>query len=745
MSNMDLERMSELSMLELFRMEVETQAAALTEGLLALERDADVGPRLRDLMRAAHSLKGAGRLVGRNSAVRISHAMEDCLVAVQSGKRALSNELIDTLLRAVDVLNSIAQVSDENLESWEEEQKPAINALLPFLSSEAASVPAGLTKVDAGHNGVASEDSPRPAAASDRVLRVTAQNLDRLMALAGEALIASRWVSSFSTDTLRGKQLLRRLEQTLDGLRESLPPGSVDERIQEQLNTVRSQLAGCQRWVAGRWTDIDQFDRRFVGFSGRLYHEVLECRMRPFAEGVQGFPRMVRDVANSLGKMVKLEITGESTPVDRDILERLKSPVDHLLRNAIDHGIEDPATRRQQGKPDEAKLELHAGHTAGMLLITVADDGRGIGTEAIRKAIVRKKLTAFDTSQKMTDAELLEFLFLPGFTLKESVSEISGRGVGLDVVQTMVRAVGGHVRISSRLGQGTRFQLELPLTLSVIRTLLVEIGGEPYAFPLARIDRVLNLSTDQIESVEARQHFVLDREQIGLVPANQVLDVEAIQSSKTDIAVVVVSEKSARYGLVVDRFLGARELVIRPLDARLGKVRNISAAALMPDGSPILIIDADDLNRSIANLTSTERLSSVRPGAEDSRKRKRVLVVDDSLTVRELERKLLETGGYVVDVTVDGMDGWNAVRTGHYDLVLTDVDMPRLDGIELLKLIRNDSRLKSIPVMIVSYKDREEDRNRGLEAGADYYLTKASFHDETLLRVVADLIGVPDA
>jgi two-component system sensor histidine kinase and response regulator WspE len=209
----------------------------------------------------------------------------------------------------------------------------------------------------------------------------------------------------------------------------------------------------------------------------------------------------------------------------------------------------------------------------------------------------------------------------------------------------------------------------------------------------------------------------------------------------------VLGDKTARYGLVIDRFLGEQEVVVRTLDPRLGKVKNISSAALLPDGSPVLIIDVDDLTRSIENLVSGQRLSRVGTEADlgETKKRKRVLVVDDSLTVRELERKLLDKDGYVVDVAVDGMDGWNAARTGHYDLVVTDVDMPRLDGIELLKLIRQNNRLKSLPVMIVSYKDRPEDRSRGMEAGADYYLTKASFHDETLLRVVTDLIGRADS
>jgi two-component system sensor histidine kinase and response regulator WspE len=345
----------------------------------------------------------------------------------------------------------------------------------------------------------------------------------------------------------------------------------------------------------------------------------------------------------------------------------------------------------------------------------------------------------------MSEAELFEFLFLPGFTLKESVSEISGRGVGLDVVQTMVKEVGGSVRVSSHTGQGTRFQLELPLTLSVIRTLLVEIGGEPYALPLARVDTVLKLPKAKIQSLEGRQHFTLGEQQIGLIAASQVLELES-QPSGEDISIVVLGDRTARYGLVVDRFLGEQELVVRPLDARLGIVQNVSAAALMPDGSPLLIIDVDDLIQNIDNIISGQRLTQVGgngPG-EAKRVRKRVLVVEDSLTVRELERKLLDNRGYAVDVAVDGMDGWNAVRTGHYDLVVTDVDMPRLDGIELVTLIRKDNRLKSLPVMIVSYKDRQEDRQRGLEAGADHYLTKGSFHDETLVTAVADLIGRTD-
>jgi two-component system sensor histidine kinase and response regulator WspE len=381
-----------------------------------------------------------------------------------------------------------------------------------------------------------------------------------------------------------------------------------------------------------------------------------------------------------------------------------------------------------------------------MLLVTVTDDGAGVQPERVRETILKRKLAAPAVAEGFTEAELLEFLFLPGFTLKETITEISGRGVGLDVVQNMVRSVRGNFRVSTQPGRGLRVQLQLPLTLSVLRALLVEVAGEPYAFPLTQIARALKLQHKSIETLESRQHFHFDGQQVGLLAAHQVFDCGIPKPLSNDLPVVVLGDRNARYGLLVDRFLGECELVVQPLDARLGKVKDISAAALMEDGAPVLIVDVDDMLRSIEKLLSEGLLPQVqRNGLElIGRKQKRVLAVDDSLTVRELVRKLLANHGYLADVAVDGMDGWNAVRTGHYDLVITDVDMPRLDGIELATLIKKDPHLKSLPIMIVSYKDSEEDRLRGLEAGADYYITKGSFHDETLLQAVVDLIGDPD-
>ena len=772
-------------MLELFRVEAENQTSLLTTGLLELEHGTKVpgatgqvsggkhltpgtshpAPLLESLMRAAHSLKGAARIVNLPTAVRVAHAMEDCFVAAQHGKLQLDQPHIDLMLRGVDLIGQISRCDETNLAAWETEHTAAVEKFLraatgptPAAAGPPPTSPPAVAEAPPAPPKVQTPPAPAetavvkpaPTAVStetDRVVRLNAKNLNRLLGLAGESLVESRWMRPFSDSMQRLKRMQSDLERTLDGLKQSLDPQRVPERSAAQIAELTRQTTEVRQFLNDRLEELDLYDRRSAHLSNRLYLEVLRTRMRPFGEGTRRFPRMVRDLARSLGKSARLEILGENTQVDRDILERLETPLAHLLRNAVDHGCETAEQRLAAGKSPDAVIQLEARHSAGMLLVTVSDDGAGLDPQRLRRVIVEKKLTTPPLAEKMSETELMEFLFLPGFTLKDTVTEISGRGVGLDVVQNMVKAVRGNIRVASHPGRGMRFQLHLPLTLSVLRTLLVEIAGEPYAIPLTQIAHALRLARENIETLEGRHHFAFGGQRIGLLTAHQVLDCGQPKPAEDGLSVVVLGDRVSRYGVVVDRFLGERELVVQPLDARLGKVKDISAAALMEDGAPVLIVDVDDMVRSIEKLVSTGTLANVqRAGIEaPAKKRKRVLAVDDSLTVRELERKLLISRGYLADVAVDGMDGWNAVRSGVYDLVITDVDMPRMDGIELATLIKKDAHLKSLPVMIVSYKDREEDRMRGLEAGADYYLTKGSFHDETLLQAVQDLIGEPEA
>ena len=752
MSTQDL---SQWSMLDLFRMEVDGQAQVLTLGLLALERDPKAADQLERCMRAAHSLKGAARIIGLSGGVSITHAMEDCFVAAQQGRITLQQGHIDELLRGVDLLQQMAHTAEEDMSQWEAQKLGQVEAFLGALNhvvaGPAVAGEVSLAQVNTNRpRGQQSEGHPETLlgeetdeGAQGRVLKVTAENLNRLLGLAGESLVESRSFKSFADSLLRLKQLQNGLLRALDRLREQLPPQPLSEQAQAALAEAQLRALECRQFLAERLVEIDTFDRRAAHLSHRLYDGALACHMRPFADGVQAFPRMARDLARTLGKQLRLDISGQDTQVDRNILERLEAPLGHLLRNALDHGIESPEERLAAGKPAEAVLSIEARHSAGRLQVTVADDGRGIDLERLRATVIERRLSNAETAAQLNDTELLEFLFLPGFSMKEAVTDISGRGVGLDVVQNVLKQIRGTVRIVTRRGQGTRFQLELPLTLSVARTLLVEVGTEAYAVPLAYIRHALKLAQDDIKLLEGRAHFHLDGRSIGLVTAHQLFGVAPPQAATDLLAVIVLGDATHVYGLIVDRFLGERELVVQSLDPRLGKIKDIAAGALMEDGSPALILDVEDVIRSIEKLASAGSLSGVARDASGVAllKRKRVLVVEDSFTVRELERKLLVNSGFEVEVAVDGMDGWNAARTSHFDLVITDVDMPRMDGIELVTLIKKDPHVKSLPVMIVSYKDRPEDRRRGLDAGADYYLAKGSFHDEALLHAVVDLIG----
>ncbi|AXM98228.1 response regulator [Pseudomonas plecoglossicida] len=748
------EQMRDASLLELFSLEAEAQTQVLSTGLMALERNPTQADQLEACMRAAHSLKGAARIVGLDAGVSVAHVMEDCLVAAQEGRLLLRAEHIDALLRGTDLLLHIATPGDPQGEA-------AVPSFLVqmagLIDPEAVPVPVPAPVAESAV-AVAAEPAPVETEADnesvprkagkrgeggERVLRVTADRLNSLLDLSSKSLVETQRLKPYLASLQRLKRMHGQGMRALDGLKAQLEDSGQSPEVLEALAQTQRLLLETQQILQQQAADLDEFGWQASQRAQLLYDTALACRMRPFADVLTGQSRMVRDLGRSLGKQVRLQIDGEKTQVDRDVLEKLDAPLTHLLRNAVDHGIETPGQRLLAGKPEEGAIRLHASHQAGLLILELSDDGAGIDLARLRRSIVERGLSPADTVAQMSEAELLTFLFLPGFSMRDKVTEVSGRGVGLDAVQHMVRELRGSIELTQVAGQGCRFHVEVPLTLSVVRSLVVEVGGEAYAFPLAHIERTVEVAAQQIVQIEGRQHFWHEGRHIGLVAASQLLNRPAAQSGEDSLRVVVIREREQLYGVAVERLIGERVLVVMPLDPRLGKVQDISAGALLDDGSVVLIVDVEDLLRSVEKLLSTGRLERIERGAQAGRGtvRKRILVVDDSLTVRELQRKLLSNRGYEVAVAVDGMDGWNALRSEDFDLLISDIDMPRMDGIELVTLVRRDQRLQSLPVMVVSYKDREEDRRRGLDAGADYYLAKASFHDDALLDAVVELIG----
>ncbi len=804
--------LSGFSMFELFKSEAESHAQTLSDGLLALESDPADLSHVEGLMRAAHSIKGAARIVDLEAVVQLAHAMEDCFIAVQKGEEILTSSRVDQLLQGVDVFQSLAALPEQQMSEWLEANASACLSLADAVrqpvpeptsidsgeSSAAEKPPAAeqesakdqvasaraanseaarpqataantedteVASTPAGSGDKPTPDTSRPqtptagdqparrgkeieapagsagdeqAAREHRTVPVSATNLNRIMRLAGESMIDAQRLQSMDQSLENLQAASRHMSTLLDRLTLAVSGSAACA----ELNELRQLNQASEQMLQEHTTDLQQALWRSERTSTALYHQVIESRMRPFREGVVAFPRMIRDLSRALGKQVVLEIGGGAVSVDRDILGKLEAPLNHLLRNCVDHGIETPEDRRAVGKSTDGRIVLRARHHAGMLTVQVRDDGRGIDIEALRDKVVGRGLADAALAAELSHAELLEFLFLPGFSTASTVTEISGRGVGLDVVRNMVAEVSGTVRVDTEPGRSTTFTLRLPVTLSVIRAVLVEIAGEPYAFPLARLQRIVRVASTACQAVQGKQQFLLDGQSVGLVNGTEVLGLPGSAPAGDEISVVVLGDADQVCGLVVDRFIGEQDLVVRPLDPRLGRVPNVTAAATLENGDPLLIVDVEDLLRSMQQRLGEGRLRGMRSVTpEQARARRRVLVVDDSVTVREVQRQLLRAHGYDVDVAVDGQDGWHSLCAATYDLLITDVDMPRMNGIELIRAVRSDSRFADLPVIVVSYKAREEDRRLGLEVGANAYLTKGSFHDDSFMETVNDLIG----
>ena len=756
--------LSQFSMMDLFRMEADSQTQILTDGLLAMERHAGDAAAVEAMMRAAHSIKGAAAIVGLQVVVQLAHGMEDSFVAAQHGRLKLTPERVDVLLSGVDLIVQLSRLDDAGAEAWlaanAAQIDQTLNAIagiadlpeLPALPPAPAPMPAPAPlPPEAAEpqapvaSGLAGEEAaataPRTATGAGAPAKAPAQNFDKLLSLASESRINAHQMHPFVGALQRFKRNQSSLFSAIEHLHEAIAR-SADPGLMEKSLLALQKTQPLKQFMLEHIADIETYERRLLAVSQGMVDEVLALRMRPFRDGIHAFPRMVRDLARSLGKEVQLEIDGEDTLVDRDILAKIESPLNHMLRNAIDHGMEGPYERIDTGKEALGTIRMEARHRAGMLSIEISDDGRGVDLEKIRQSVIERKMASPAMAAALSPGELLEFLFLPAFSLKEKANQLSGRGVGLDIVHETIRQQNGTVRLESEPGRGFRALITLPLTQSIVRALVVDVHGEAYAIPIVKVESVVRVPQAAIHTLENKQFFELKGEHLGLVSAAQVLELGEAANQAEDLPVVVIGRGKQSYALVVDAIRGEQSLAVQAIDPIFGKMRDISAAALLDDGEPVLILDVPDLLLSIDKLLHEGGLHQLaQAGHAERRKAKRILVVDDSLTVREMERKLLLARGFDVDVAIDGIDGWNVVRSGEYDLVITDVDMPRMDGIELVSLIKKDLHLHKLPVMIVSYKDRPEDRARGLSAGADYYLTKGSFHDETLLDAVADLIG----
>jgi two-component system sensor histidine kinase and response regulator WspE len=764
---------ADLSLLELFREEADGQLTALTDGLMALESASNPRVVLETLMRAAHSLKGAARIIGLDSLVKLTHATEDLFVAALADKIRIDSAAVDVLLGIVDHIADVAsgdlarttaraqQLPDtlQSLAALRAGQLPVSVTAASATSSAAAGAAAPSAEAETSNPSMSVGTAARPSTAVPaRSIRMTAATLERLTVLAAEAVLEAERFELMMEQARLGRGPLRNLQSALGRLRDVLGAGSIatpseQAAAQRQLQAAQASFDALRALQSGRDDALEAYARRMSALARKLSRESLASRMLPFGTLLRGFPRLVRDVSRDLGKQCRLEIHGEKTLIDREILEQLDAPLNHLVRNGLDHGLEMPSSRLAAGKPAEGRLEIAAAHRFGRLQVTVRDDGLGIDIERLRRKIVERSLESQDTASRLSAEELHEFLFLPGFSTASQVTELSGRGVGLDAVRTQVKEAGGNVILASTPGLGTSFTLELPVTRALTRALVVLVGEDRYALAVVEVERALRIEHSALQDLQGRPGFAYEGATVPLVSAADLLEVPGGEQPAGAPCVVLLRTGDQRIGVAVDAFDGERSFVVRPLDGRLGKVAHVAAASTDEHGHVVLILDAAEVARTAAaralaglkeSTATTPAAPTLFDDAAASTKqapRKRILVVDDSVTIRQARRQVLEAQGYAVDAAVDGMEGWSALRLGSYDLVLSDLDMPRMNGVELVRRIRADARLAALPVVIVSYRDREEDRRQGLEAGANHYLTKGGLQDAALFEVIGRLIG----
>ena len=688
----------------LFAQEAEMRLARLGEQLLQLEANTSDPELVASIFREAHTLKGAAAVVGIEDASRIAHALEDILEELRSGQRLPTPELVDAALVAVDGLSAMiprllqgedcAAVADtltEQLRAFAAKTAPdAGTAIVPDIVADIVPeiVPERIMVVVSPERESA-RPSARVVSSEMETVMVPVSRLDELVRLVGESAAAHLRVGRMIT-----------------------------ERLDVDASTV------------AEFRDLSRV-------LNDLQERTMRARMVPVSTITDQLHRAVRDISRSLGKSVEWEVRGGDTELDRGVLQQLADPLLHLVRNAVDHGIETPAERLAAKKPQLATLRLHAMQLGSEVIITVTDDGRGIDVDRVREEARERGVD----DGGMDDDEALHLIFRSGLSTARFVSDVSGRGVGLDIVRTHVETVRGRIEVRSQAGSGSEFRIVVPITLAVLPCLLIASGGHRYAIPMHSVLVSQAFDHDRQAHAEGRPMVWVGDDAL---PVAQLRDVLGLGTEpREDGPLVVIAGATRRHAFQVDALLGQRDVVVKGLGQLLPRLDVLAGASVEPDGSILLVLDAAGLiDRARLARTGAERIGLALEQELTPRARHgSVLVVDDALTVRELQRSILERAGFDVRLAGDGIEALALLAEEPSDLVLTDVEMPRMNGFALTEAIRAQPTLANMPVLILTSLSNDEDRQRGLEAGADGYIVKAAFDEAALLSAVDRLLG----
>jgi two-component system chemotaxis sensor kinase CheA len=712
-----------------FAVEAVEHVHAIATGLLALEQTparAAQGPLIETVFRAAHSLKGAARAVDFVEIESHCQRLEEMFAAWKRHESVPSPTALDTVHHT-------------------------LNAIAAALSVPAVAVP----------TPAAEQPVEQPALLSDETVRITVSKLDRRLVEAEEMFTAKLATSQRAEDMHAMERRIeewkkawtavepdvRALRHTMDhaarGRTSSVAPPSSTPRVVRLLefldwNMDYVKSLGTAAAVLTRMADQDRH------VIGKLVDDLLEDSKKllllPFSTLVAPFAKLVRDLCRDQGKEAELIIRGEDVEVDKRILEEMKDPLIHLLRNCVDHGIETPAVRSKSGKPSTATITLAVSRLNGSKVeILVSDDGAGINADKVKESAIKQGLLVEDDAHQFGDAELQALIFQTTVSTSPIITHLSGRGLGLAIVREKAEKMGGSVSVESEPGRGTCFRIVLPSMLATFRGVLIETAGRVFVVPTAHVERVARVKTEDVRTVEGRETIVLSGHAVARVPLADVLELprtEYADARPASTLAVVIGVGDQRIAFTVDAVLDEQEVLVKRLANPLSRVRNVAGATVLGSGQVVLILNVTDLLKSARRTgTAPTRRAPVPPAKATS-----ILVAEDSITSRMLIKSILESAGYTVKTAVDGMEAFTLLRAEQFDLVVSDVEMPRLNGFDLTARIRGDKKLAELPVVLVTALETREDRERGIHVGANAYIIKSSFDQSNLLAVVQQLV-----
>lgn len=728
---------------DIYRTTSEERLQKLEAGLLHLEKYPDDETTLEELLREAHSLKGDSRSADLESVETLTHAVEDVLLAIKHQQIVLTSEVSDRLYQGLDAIAFLVHEAVTGQHSNVDtpvvlKQLMAVVAAPPL--PESIPVPA---ETPAAIPTIATQDIPTPsigAGASEPyridTIRIPTRELDALMTQAEELTVTKIQIAHATAEIEELARLWNKwkaFNKKQHRQSSSLATNPYQESIQKAIDSL-SLLA-------------QDNSTKLNLIAEDLREKIGNLRLLPLSTLFQFFTRTVRDLAKQQGKEVELIIEGGETTADKRILEEMKDSLMHLIRNAIDHGIETPAEREKLGKSPVATIWLRGYQSTHHIVIEIADDGRGLDIEKIKKTAIKRKLYHPEELENMTSSQVYSLIFAPGFSTRTFITEISGRGIGLDVVRTNVERLKGSIQIESIPGQGCTFRLQLGKSLATLNTLLLKVQGIIHALPMEYVPGSLLVAQDEISMIKGRETITWDGQKIPVFDLADLLQLSnspgfiskaKIEQQLSDLRPCILLKAGEDIaGFFVDRLLDTQEVVIKPQSRLLKRVRNIIGATILPSGEVCMILNPLDLLKSFQKQAPSiiqskpTKTIPVKPV---------VLLVEDSLYVRTQEQRLLEKAGYEVVIAVDGLEGYRQLKKRNFDAVISDVEMPNLDGLSLTAKIRQHREYKDLPIILVTTLDSDEDKRRGADAGANAYVIKGKFNQEFLLETLEKFV-----